>query len=166
MVRPNYNLIRFIRRCINMMKKEYGSPITVYKLGTATTDLETGVKTATRSSVYVSRAVVLPNRLTRDVIQSIALISANKKMVEGGTYDVGTRQFIIDRRDVPGWELVQDDWIVYNNKRYDIKKIEEFEQDTAWLVVAREIESTAPEQDLPGETYNLLGFSHAAEGNI
>jgi surface protein len=140
------------------MKKEYGSPITVYKLNSTTTNLETGVKAASRDSVYVNRAVVLPNRLTRDVIQSISVISANKKVVQGGTFDVGTRTFIIDRRDVPGWEILQDDWLVYDDKRYDIKSIEEFEQSTAWLLVAREVERMVPAQDLRAGAQSLASF--------
>jgi hypothetical protein len=94
MVRPNYNLIRFIRRCINQMKREYGGPITVYKLNGTTTNLETGVKGVSRDSVYIRRAVVLPNRLTRDVVQSISTISANKKVVQGGFYSTTASDMI------------------------------------------------------------------------
>jgi len=130
------------------MKKEYGGQITVYRLSDVTTNLDTGVRTTTKDSVVVRRAVVLPNKLTRDVIQSISLISANKQVVQGGTYDPGTRSFIIDRTDVPNWELRQDDWIIYDGKKYDIKVIEEFEQSTAWLITAREVKLFVPEQDL------------------
>ena len=87
MTKPNYNLIRFIRRCIYQMKREYGGPITVYRLINTGTDLQTGVKTVNRDSIDVVRAVVLPNRLTREAIQSISVISADKKIVQGGTYD-------------------------------------------------------------------------------
>jgi len=156
MVRPNYNLIRFIRRCVSQMKREYGGPITLYKLEDTTTNLATGVKTVSRTSTSITRAIVLPNRLSRELIQSISLISANKKVVQGGTFDAGTRTFIIDRRDAVGVELSKDDWIVYNDKRYDIKWIEEFEQGTAWIVNAREIESVIPAQDLPGKTNSYL----------
>lgn len=156
MARPNYNLIRLVRRCISQMKKEYGSPITVYKLGDTTTDLETGVKTVSRTSTYIKRAVVLPNRLSRDAIRSISLISANKQVVEGGYYDVGTRTFIIDRRDASGVTLAEDDWIVYDGKRYDIKTIEEFEQQTAWMVVAREIEGAVTHEDISVKANNYL----------
>ena len=156
MVRPNYNLIRFIRRCIRQMKKEYGSAITVYHITDTSTNLTTGVRETTKDSVYIRRAVVLPNVLTRDSVQSISLISANKQVVQGGTYDPGTRRFIIDRTDAPAWCLRQDDWIVYDSKKYEIKTIEEFEQATAWLIVAREVKSHVPEQDLRRNPYNYI----------
>lgn len=159
MVRPNYNLIRLIRRNIRQMKKEYGSPITVYRLNSTSTNMKTGTKTVSRDSVYVPRAVVLPNSLTRAQAQSISVISANKQVVQGGTYDPGQRRFIIDRLDVPEWSIDQDDWIVYSGKRYDIKSIEEFEQDTAWLIVAREIKGASVHQDLHTKIVDYLGIT-------
>ena len=148
MVRPNYNLIRFIRRAVRMMKREYGNSITVYKLGTVDTDYDTGVKTETHTSVFISRAVVLPVTLTRDVIQTISMISANKKIVQGGTFDRGMRKFLIDRTDVSSdWTIEKDDWIVYDGKRYDVKSAEEYEYKTGWIVVAKEIEGAPAYED-------------------
>lgn len=166
MVRPNYNLIRLVRRCIGQLKKEYGSPITLYSLDSATTDLKTGEKTASKDSIFIRRAVVLPNALTREQIQSISLISANKKVVQGGTFDPGLRRFIIDRRDAPGWELKQDDWIVYDDKRYDVKKIEEYEQKTAWLVVGKEVERMVPEEDRYGYPDNYINFTSEVDYSL
>lgn len=144
MSRPNYNLIRFIRRNISTLKKEYGGPITVYKLESTTTNLDTGVKTHTRTSQYIRRAVVLPATLSREVTQTISLISANKKIVQGGSYDVGKRRFIIDRQDVPStFTIDNDDWIVYDGVRYEFIAVEEFEQKTAWLVVAKAVHGDA-----------------------
>jgi hypothetical protein len=167
MARPNHKLIRFIRRNIYMLKKDYGSSITVYKLIVADTDYESGKKTATRISYEISRAVVLPVNIKREVIQSISVISANKKIVQGGMYDVGMRTFIIDRRDADFTTINNDDWIVYDNKRYDIKAIEEFEQRTAWLIIARELEGVVPAQDLParGNSY-LLGLIQSASATV
>jgi hypothetical protein len=148
MVRPNYNLIRFILRAVRMMKKEYGNPLTVYKLGTVATDYNTGVKTESHNSVFIPRAVALPVTLTRDVIQTISMISANKKIVQGGTFDPGTRKFLIDRTDVPAdWTIMKDDWIVYDGKRYDVKSAEEYEYRTGWVVSAREIEGALAYED-------------------
>jgi len=148
MVRPNYNLIRLIRRAIRMMKKEYGNPITVYKLGSVATDYDTGVKTESHNSVFIRRAVVLPVTLTRDVIQTISMLSANKKMAQGGTFDPGTRKFLIDRTDTPAdWTIMKDDWIVYDGKRYDVKSAEEYEYNTGWIVAAREIEGAPAYED-------------------
>jgi hypothetical protein len=144
----NYNLNRLVRSVTYQMKKQYGGEITLYKLVSAATDRSTGVKTETHTSVYIRRAVVLPVRVKRELIQSISQISANKKLVMGGNFDVGVRMFIVDRRDAPGFELTNDDWIVYDHTRYDIEAIDEYEQATSWLITARAIEGAAPYEDI------------------
>lgn len=148
MGRPNYNLIRFIRRCIRQMKREYGNEITVYKLGTTTTNYDTGVRSENHSSVFIRRAVVLPVKLSRDVIQTISIISANKKLLQGGSIDQGVRRFIIDRSDVPStFSIHKDDWIVYDGRRYDVKTADEYEYKTAWLLTAKMIEGNPDYED-------------------
>lgn len=148
MTRPNYNLIRLVKNCIYQMKREYGGEITLYQLTNATTNLATGVKTETHNSIVIPRAVILPARVQREVIQSISAISANKKLVMGGSMDTGTRVFIIDRSDAPAYVITNDDWIVYKHVRYDIKSIEEFEQDTAWVITGKAQEGSPPEEDI------------------
>jgi len=157
MAKPNYNLIKFIRRNIYQMKREYGGAIQINILGAIDTDLKTGVKSATYTSYDIKRAVVLPVRYKREVIQTISMISANKKFVQGGLFETGTRSFIIDRRDCPTLTAIHnEDWIVYSGKRYEIKWIDEFEQGTAWLIIGKELEgaqknevhSESPSSDL------------------
>jgi len=162
-MKPNYNLIRLVRNCIYQMKREYGGSITLYQLATAATDRATGVKTETHNSIFIPRAVVLPASVKREVIQSISAISANKKLVMGGSIDVGTRVFIIDRNDAPGYIVTNDDWIVYEHVRYDIKVVEEFEQHTAWLITAKAQEGVLPEEDFfENLTDYVLDLSQAA----
>ena len=127
------------------MKKEYGGEITVYQLGTTTTNYDTGIKSHNHTSTYIRRAVVLPSKMMREVTQTISLISSNKKIVQGGSYDVGTRWFIIDRKDVPVTFLPdEDDWIVYDGARYSLIEIDEFEYHTAWMIKAKRIDGEAP----------------------
>ena len=168
MTRPNYNLIRFIRRNIRTLKREYGNPITVYQQGVVSTDYDTGVKTEAHTSAYISRAVVLPVRLRRDVIQTISMISVNKKVVQGGSHDAGIRNFIIDRADVPSvYTLKEDDWIVYDGARYDIKQVDEYEYKTAWLVWAKRVEGAPVYEDHHVKTNAyLLTLNQAASAVI
>lgn len=166
MVKPNYNLIRFIKQCIYTLKRDYGGSITIYKLGSVATDYETGVKSSSHTSYDIARAIVLPNRLKREVVQSISMISANKKLLQGGTYDTGFRHFIVDRRDIPGVIIGNDDWLVYNHKRYDIKTVDEFEQNTAWVIVAKEVEGVPPDEDINTPSNTLITFTNDASGSV
>ena len=168
MTRPNYNLIRFIRRNIRMLKKDYGNPITVYSQAAATTNYATGVKTVTRESKYIKRAIVLPSRMRPEVIQSISLISSNKKVVQGGAFESGKRTFIIDRTDVESdWVVTTQDWIVYNGKRFDITQVDEYEYKTAWLIQAKVVEGAEVNEDhyANGNAY-LLSLTQSATGTI
>ena len=167
MAHANYNLIKFIRRCIYQMKREYGGSITVYKLESASTNRATGLKAASRTSYPIDRAVVLPVRLNRETIQSISLISANKKIVQGGMFDTGTRMFIIDRGDALFDDLNNDDWIVYQHKRFELKWIDEFEQQTAWLIIGKELEGARPQEDLPAVSNNyVLDLTQTASATV
>lgn len=166
--RPNYRLIQFIRRCIRSLKKDYGNPITVYSQGEATTNYATGVKTVTRESKYISRAIVLPSRIKPDAIQTISIISSNKKIVQGGTFEAGKRTFIIDRSDVDSdWIVTTQDWIVYDGKRFDILQVDEYEYKTAWLIQAKVVEGAEVYEDhyAYGNAY-LLSLTQSASATI
>jgi sulfur transfer complex TusBCD TusB component (DsrH family) len=143
----NPTLNRFIRRTLYNLKRQYGNRIDIYKLQDTATDYQTGEKTVTKSVIVVRKCVVLPVKIAREVVQTITQISANKMFVYGGSYDAGTRMFIIDARDMPNnYEFTNDDWLIYNGRRYDIKSIEEFEQNAAWSIIGKEVKGVRPEQ--------------------
>ena len=144
--RPNYALKRWQRTNIQMLKREYGNPVVVYELLTKDTNYDSGLKEATYNSHPVHRAIVMPLHAVRKVIQTISVISANKKLVQGGTFDPGDRAFIIDRKDVPdSFELERDDYIEYNNQRYDLIYVDEYEPGTSWFALGRVIEGVTAE---------------------
>jgi len=140
-------LNRMIRQTLYSLKRQYGGTVSVYRLSDAQTDVRTGRKTIDKDVFVVRRAVILPVKVSREVIQSISQISANKAFVYGGSFDSGLRKFIIDARDLPeGFELTSDDWLVYNGRRYEIKAIWEFEFGAAWIVVGKELMGRIAEQ--------------------
>jgi len=160
--RPNYNLKRFQARNIATLKKEYGGDVTVYQLtpGSATTNRDSGAKSATYTSFEVQRAVVMPVHAMRHVIQTISIISANKKLVQGGSFDAGDRVFLIDRNDLPtSYEMKKNDWIEYEGDRYDIKYFDEYEPLTSWLVLGKVITGVTPELHKRTSSRDLLGIT-------
>ena len=144
----SYGLNQQIRRVLYALKRQYGGAIIVYQNDVVTTDTKTGAVSRTKTATRIARAVVLPVTVSREVKQSISLISANKQMVTGGGFESGKRLFIIERRDCPNLVLHKTDWLTYNDRRYAIENYEEYEFDVAYIVTGRE---------MPGEASGVQG---------
>ena len=143
----SYTMNRFIRKTLYSLKRAYGSTVDIYKLSSATTNYKTGVKTIGKSMTRVERCIVLPVKVQRETMQGISQISAGKKFMYGGTFDAGTRLFIVDARDMAtDYEFNMDDWLVYNARKYEIKDLSEFEQNAAWVITGKEVLGVVPEQ--------------------
>ncbi len=141
-MKPPYNYVtnQNISTNIYAMKRQYGAMILIRRRTSADADPKTGVASNAVQTVRIPRAVVLQGVVTRDAKQSISLITAQKQMVQGGGFDVGKRTFIIDRKDAPrDFVLQKDDWIVFDNKHFDIDTLTEYEFSTAWVVVGKEL---------------------------
>lgn len=144
----NPNLNREVRQSIYQLKKEYGSPVDVYKLDSATTNYKTGVKSATKSVIRVRLAVVMPASTLRKQSMGISYLSASKPFAsQGGQgWDSTTRAFIFEGRDLPGYDWEVEDWIVYRDRRYDVAEIESLEYDAGWLIIGKEVKGAVPER--------------------
>jgi len=141
MVYPaSYSLNQQIRHVLYSLKRSFGGQIDVHKLTASTTDVRTGQREQTVTVTRIARTPVLPGHTARKAVRGISLISANKEMVTGGTYDSQKKDFIIDRRDAPNLStLTADDWIVYAGRKYQVAEVEALEFDAAWIVTAKEL---------------------------
>jgi hypothetical protein len=150
-MKPPYNYVtnQNVSANIYAMKRQYGAMILIRRRTAADADPKTGVATSAVQTVRIRRAVVLQGVVTRDAKQSISLITAQKQMVQGGGFDVGKRTFIIDREDAPGdFVLQKDDWIVFDNRHFDIDSLTEYEFNTAWVVVGKELRGRVEGMDV------------------
>lgn len=133
----NAKLIRMIERNLYVLKRQYGGPVVFCSLLDANTDYSTGSKVVQYKTCSINRAVVLPSRILREIVASVARISSNKPLAYGGDFIIGDRGFIIQGSDLPStWDVKKDDWIAYRGERYSIKKIINV-ADTGWLIVGR-----------------------------
>ena len=135
----NYGLNQQIRRVLYALKRQYGGTVVIYQNGAVTTDTKTGEVARTKTATRIHRAIVLPVTVSREVKQSISLISANKQMVMGGGFEAGKRLFIIERRDCPNLLLKQSDWLVHHGRKYAIENFEEYEFDAAYIIHGKEL---------------------------
>jgi len=122
------------------MKRTYGLPITLYSQTLGVTDPKTGKKSSTYQRAEIRRAIVQPARHTTSFVYDLSYISANKDFTTGGFFDTSDRRVIIDGKDLPlDWEMDLDQFVVFNNKRYDLKSINEFDLRLGFILVMREV---------------------------
>jgi hypothetical protein len=150
-----------------MLKREYGGDIDIYRRLGGSTDHLTGEVTINKEVINVRRAIILTAKVIRKSDRPINVISANKTFTIGGTYDNNTRLFIIDRRNVPElslkeFQLTEDDWIVYNGIKYEIKNFELIEFDAAWAITAQAVIGDVPEQIFLLKADNFIRMSQGS----
>lgn len=133
----------FLRRIMYRLKRDYGSPISIYHECSDTVDLETGIRTVKSRSWSLERAVCLPTSIHRNSIFSAAL---KPEFQYGQTVQLGDKTLLIDRTDLPqNLRLGTENWyIIIDYKRYEISRIDEYEGNTAYFVVLKELKGAAP----------------------
>ncbi len=130
---------RFVRLSMYIHKRQHGARVVVRRK-VVHTDPETGQAYWSINQWKVRRAVVLPAKTQREVRQNAGAMTANRAIIQGSSFDTSGRHFLFDRSDVPADLVLQkDDLIVFNNRHYDIESVAEYEYDTAWLVIAKEL---------------------------
>ncbi|MEN6367694.1 MAG: hypothetical protein ABFC88_12860 [Thermoguttaceae bacterium] len=144
----NYSLNQQIRRVLYALKRQYGGYVVVYQNHSVTTDTKTGRVTRQKTATPIRRAIVLPVKIDRELKQSISLISANKQLVMGGSYEAGKRTFIIERRDCPRLVLTASDWLVYNDHKFNIENFEEYEFDSAYVILGKELKGESTHEPI------------------
>ena len=136
---------RQTRLNLYQLRRQYGGPVTIYRLVSSDTTPETGVTETEVESYDIRSAVILPGKWSLQEKRGISLISANKQLVQGGQYEIGLQDFIVDSADLP-FRPTTDDWLVYGGKRFNFAAVDEYEDDSSWLISARALSSRAENQ--------------------
>jgi hypothetical protein len=138
------NVLRQIKKIIYRLKRQYG--VVMYITYTNSADeynLETGQITRDLTSIKVRRGIVLPNRLAKDFEYDLSFIAANKNFTYGGIFEKGERNIVIDADDLPsGFQITTEMYVVYSNRRYEIKDATLAEENKAWLLRIKEVSNT------------------------
>jgi len=131
---------RFMRLALYVHKRRNGATVLVRRKVQVQADTKTGQTEWTIKTWKVKRVIILPAKNQREVRQNAGAMTANRSIIQGSSFDTGGRHFLFDRREVPSdLVLERDDWIVFNDRHYDIESITEYEFDTAWLVIGKEL---------------------------
>ncbi len=133
---------RFIRRVLYSLKKEYGFDITFHKMTGQILDTELGTSEQTFKIKRVKRAIVLPASKQATFEYDLAFIAAAKNFTYGGSYQTSLRKIIVDKQDLGDYEIENNDYIIWNEKRWEVAKISSFELETGFIVHIRQVDGT------------------------
>lgn len=155
-----------LRAGLYRFKRNYGFPIDINKLESASTDPITGQMTRDVTVIHVNRAVCLCGADTRRQLtrKMAAGTEASRDFAASGSYDVGGYTFIIDKQDAPQLpELGQDDWIVHDNRRFQIVKVDGVDRE-CWDITARELKGEQPCNITNQSVTDALNVSEVNDG--
>ena len=125
------------RAAVYRFKRQFGFPIDIYKLQTSQTNPQTGVITRTVSVTHIQWAVYFCGPQTRRALarKMAAGTEAARDFAASGAYDIDVATFIVDQQDAPNLMLLtQDDWIVYDNRKFQIVKISGVDKES-WVIL-------------------------------
>ncbi len=136
MMTTNRNLERRNRATIYQLKRRYGSTVSLFRMSSGSVNITTGKKHYKRAvEVVIPRCIVLPSLTTRNQTQTTAMTGSGKQFMYGGFYDHDAVTFLIDPAELANeFEIAIDDYIVFDDMRYDVKDIRESEFDSIWEV--------------------------------
>lgn len=159
----NRNLSRRINQVMYSLKRLWGGSFSIYQMGDATVEHLVGTRDIPRTVIHIKRGIVIPGKTIRDIERNISMISANKQFIYGGTYDTTAKMFIVDRVDAPNLDLTESDYIIYDDRRYEVKEFQEYEFDSSWVISGQAIEGETPEQIRLLAADNLIRLDQNAE---
>ncbi len=138
-----YRQNRFIRQALYQLKRQFGLSMRLIRRDqSGGVDFETGVTDYSREAYDIDRAILLPAKGSR----SFDYARIEVQWSYGAYFDITDRTFIVDTHDLPaGFKPKKDDYIITTEddgrKRYDIFRIEDYEQGRGFVIVAREVET-------------------------
>jgi len=132
--------LKFVKRVFYKLKRAYGLPIVYYQRVSHQTEPDDGDKHTEYLTFLVRRAVVLRAREFRSFVYDLAYISANKDFTTGAFFDVNDRVIVIDALDVSDtFRPTNDDYIIFQNQKFEVKEIEHFENNYGWMCLVRHV---------------------------
>lgn len=159
--------LRFIKRVLYALKRDYGLPVNIVWRVSSEANLETGKKTVTKDSILVNQGIILPSTIDRGFVYDLTFIASNKNFTYGGLFDKQYRRVIIDRDDLPSdFEIEIGYYLVFNNNRYEVEEVNEFEQSAGYFMLVKQITNIDLENHIKRQMFSVAHFDHSVEVSI
>lgn len=157
------NHLIFVRHQLYKLKREYGFPLAVYKTTVGDTNLETGVKSITKTKHRVKRAIVMPVKFETSVFYSAAFMKAARAFAMGGYQDQEIKRIIIDGRDLPrSYVMAPEDYVIYKHNRYEIMYFEQLEEVSGYQLIAKRLVGAQVDEIHEVTVYQTMRFLHSS----
>jgi hypothetical protein len=101
---------------------------------TNTLDIATGVVNRTYNVINMSKVLILPTQLQRDFDYDISYLAANKNFTFGAFFDKDDVVVLIKYADLNGHKPEIEDHVIYLNKKWQVKKSQEYADLKCYIV--------------------------------
>jgi hypothetical protein len=134
-------VLRQNKAIIYRLERNYGLSVYLRQPIENVNDVETGAIQRSFLVTKLYKVPVLPGTLIRDFAYDLTYLAANKNFAYGAFFDRTIAFFIINKRYV-SQSITLSDHIIHNQRRYDIISVELAEDNKAYLIKAKMLESS------------------------
>lgn len=159
--------LHYLRRVIYKLKQKYGFPVDIYRFNKSSPNPETGAITSDKVTFSINKAVLLSApSLLRTFYYDVTYLITNRNFAYGELLDIEKSIFLIDNSDLPrGFIFTQDDFLVYDKKRYSISKLDFIDQNIGVLVQAKEVKGTEVDNIINLNVISTLPITQVTDVN-
>jgi hypothetical protein len=122
---------------------------------TNTFNVSTGGISRSYSVFNMKKVLILPTNLERDFDYDIAFLAANKNFTFGGFFDKDNVVVLIKYADLRGHIPVLEDHVIYLNKKWQVKKSQEYADLQCYIVNIISLKGESFSQ-----IFNLNGYTN------
>ena len=150
---------RELKQLLRQLSRRFGVPGSFYKFEPGTFDVETGENsTPTVTVTEHSRLITFTTNIQQKFEYS-EVLSTNFK--HGGIFEVGDKVFIFEGL---GTEPdIQHDYIVQENRRYNIHRFQRMDFDAGYMVHGRETQNQTPNKVVTKTYEHVLDVQQTVE---
>ncbi len=119
----------FIKDVIYRLKHLYGVPITLCKEVSVSIDTTSGIEVKTTTIKPVARAILLPAKLTQEIVQ------------KSGIFDPTKRNILIDNIDLSSFKIETEDYIIFENRHWHVIEVTYYAHLEAYFLIVKDTQN-------------------------
>lgn len=134
------NRSRQIRNVIYRFQRLFGVAVSYRTVGTSSVNVQTGEVTLPESEIAIRKAIIIDRKKYPDIDYDLSFIAANKNFTYGGVFTRVERVMILLGRDLQGTVPKLEDYTIFQDKRYNIRNIEELDSKLGYILVLEAVD--------------------------